>query len=169
MARQINFYSWPGEVHQLQDWLISQGVLFVKQPIHSTERFFDTVNSAPDKDQEWSKIYLTQEAFLKNIFFSYNEFRKHYFLEERQSWALEFSRPDSSIKYGISRCRFFYDTSYYDEKGLFVHKDEVFLKWAEKLVKRFKKEFLVKFKTPQADYATRGFIKEYNESVKLSL
>ena len=167
-SKQLNFYSLPSEVSHFQKWLIDQGVLFIEQPIANPEKIFDTTNSIPNRNNEWSKMYLTSQEYTDQIFLNLHDKSGLFYVDELKSLVIEFSRPELDTQGRLPRCRIYFIYGAYVGET-FYEKDAEFVIWANKLMKNFKKNFLVTFVTPQANYATKNFAEYYDESIKLTI
>lgn len=91
--------------------------------------------------------------------FGYLENRKEFYIDIDKSNCIVFSvggfYPYSDKE--LHRSRFYFVTKYY-EGGELVEKDEEFLTWADDVLKKFRKQVLIKAKELSDYYVTANFI-----------
>ena len=105
------------------------------------------------------QVCVGKEGRTTFLSFNYLENRNEFYIDIGKSNCIEFSvggfYPYSDKE--LHRSRFYFATKFY-EGGELVEKDEEFLTWADAVLKKFKKQFLMKAKELSNDYATANFI-----------
>lgn len=159
-SKQINFFAVPEDLKQFEIFFKQREIYTIKLPVYNPEDFLSQDNiSVMANNKEWTKVYLTKKSFLENIIIQKIEEQNYYLFDEVKSNMLEFRRPLPNPFTHLMGCsRFYYITSYWDSTGIKRGKDPEFVAWADKLVKEFKKEFLIKEKADKYSYYTKGIL-----------
>jgi hypothetical protein len=158
-SKQINFFAVPEDLQQFEIFFKQREIYTIKLPVYNPEDFLSQDDiSLMANEKEWEKVYLTKKSFLENIVIKKIE-EQNYLFDEEKSNVLEFDRPQPDpFTHLMKGSRFYYITSYFDSTGKKKDKDPEFVAWADKLVKEFKKEFLIKEKADKYNYYTKGIL-----------
>ena len=156
MSSQVNFYALPEDRPAFKQWLEEREILV----IGSRTKNINPIPFCDINDSDNWQVYLLLKKWLPEIKYEYTSKSNCFFLESFGNQTVEFSLPHF-LGDKLMRCRLYYKKGFFIETGEWVDFDEDFLKWAAKLFRDFKKNFLVKYETRQADYATRLFIEQY--------
>ena len=141
-SKQLNFFIVPSDYGAINKF-------FEKNEI---KLFWDkALNGARKNDKE---ILGSNDVF--QIFLSQDEFSKHIYTRDTDSgikyyyivssYLVEFSIGGfyPYDKSALQRARFYYIQDFYED-GNSIAKSEIFINWAENVIKEFKSTFLVKY------------------------
>ena len=131
---------WPA----INAFLAEEDVEFIPQPILDIGHPF-TSDMSVEKEKEFSQMYITQKTFDSHICFKYLENQKYYMVDDLRSKVIQFDRGGihSRTPDVLDRGRLYFATSYYDEVGNIVEREDDFIAWAARIFKKFRR-FLVK-------------------------
>ena len=156
MSSQVNFYALPEDRPAFKQWLEEREILVIEERTKNINPIpFLDINDSDNR-----QVYLLLKKWLPEIKYKYISELNCFFLESFGNQAVEFSLP-WILEQELMQCRLYYQKGDFNKAGQWVDFDEDFLKWAAKLFRDFKKNFLVKYETRQSDYATRLFIEQY--------
>jgi hypothetical protein len=146
MSKHLYFFMSPQELPEMQTWLIERDVVFLRPCCKDQQEM--VLDSLLDFDSTygWSTVYFTPRKWLPAVVGRLVANGRHY-VNFDDSPLVEFGRPviqaDAPL---LARSRLYAQTPKTPEFNEFVSKTYA----------AFKKQFLVKYPTAQADFATRG-------------
>ncbi|MDJ1482701.1 hypothetical protein QNI16_19530 [Cytophagaceae bacterium YF14B1] len=159
-SKQLNFYLLPEELFLINEWLKKNNIYIIRNPIDSLDELYVENLNLYKPEAKARQVYLQLERFSQCIVTRYSEKVNKYFVDGDKSCVIEFSMPvfPDPNQIILSRSRLYCCSRYYDDNVL-ITKDSDFLDWINKFYNSFKKEFLVKYESDQADWASEKVIK----------
>ena len=157
MSSQVNFYALPEDRPAFKQWLEEREILVIGKRTKNINPIpFLDINDSDNR-----QVYLLLKKWLPEIKYKYISELNCFFLESFGNQAVEFSLP-WILEQELMQCRLYYKKGFFIETGDWVDFDEDFLKWAAKLFRDFKKEFLIRFENRgYKNYATREFLRKF--------
>lgn len=155
-SKQINFFLAPEDLPKVIALINENGGGIYKMQAGTKEptRYNLLIN-----EESIIQVCVCKDGRTTNLSYVYLENRKEFYIEIGKSNCIEFSvggfYPYSDKE--LHRSRFYFVTKYYEGDEL-VKKDEEFLTWADDVLKKFKKQFLMKAKELSNAYVTKNFI-----------
>lgn len=170
-SKQLNFYVLPQDLENVQSFLVANDILLIKEPVVSSSGsiFTDSVVN-PYPAPGTFKYYLVFKKYSSEVKLEWIENQQYYVVDYCRSPIVEFARGyfvPGTKDVELTRARLYFVVAYYENNKL-IRKDTEFVKEATKLINKFKKQFLVKHKSFQADWSSPSVIKWLEqENVKL--
>jgi hypothetical protein len=156
-SKQINFFLAPEDFPKVITFINENGGTIYKRHADTKDkpvRYNHLIN-----EESIYQVCVCKEGRTKILSFEYLEERKDFYIEIGKSNCMEFSfggfYPYSDKE--LHRSRFYFVTKFYEGDEL-VKKDEEFLTWADEVLKKFRKQFLMKAKDLSNAYVTVNFI-----------
>jgi len=139
-SRQTNFYMLPEEFIEVQKFCEERNCVFILLPVKDKSKVFsDTLTGG-----YFRTIYLVHREFTKDIYLNWIDQQNYYLVDDRRSLVIEFVMGSiDKEKNKFERSRLYYIKAYWEDDVL-VSKDLEFIKWAESIMRQFKKQFLKK-------------------------
>ena len=166
MSRQINFYILPADLKAIEMFFNQNGVVFVPSRVYDENNIFTTSLVEPYFTPATYLHYLALKDDLLKIRLNWIERQKYFVVDDYISPVIEFKTgfflPDSQCK-ELSRGRLYFKTDYYSDQQL-VHKEAAFVRWGISLLNKFKRQFLVKYESQQANLVSPSVIKWLEQS-----
>jgi hypothetical protein len=152
-SKQLNFFIVPEDRYVIDAFLKANDCVSIRNNVKDPT--IDLIDHLGEK--ETSQFFLSKEDFKEEIFFNQVEEENYYYVDVLQSLAIEFDIGGlySDGRQVLHRSRFYCITSY-NENGKIVNKDEAFVKWMNRIFKRFQANFL----TRREDYMDYYFSKK---------
>ncbi|MCU0353627.1 MAG: hypothetical protein MUD08_07820 [Cytophagales bacterium] len=158
-STQINFYILPSDMNAISSWIEEKGISVVGEQMENASNLHFATKNFLEPERKFNTAYLCNGKFPGSLFARYNSMAGKCFFDVDLSLLIEFSMPafiDSDQK-NLKRSRFYCVTSYYEGEAR-VRKNADFLRWVGKFYREFKKKFLVKYESAQADWASPSAI-----------
>ncbi|MCU6769423.1 hypothetical protein OCV73_10785 [Barnesiella propionica] len=157
MSSQINFYALPEDRPAFKQWLEEREILV----IGSRTKNINPIPFLDIADEENWQVHLLLKKWLPVLHFRYEKDLNCFFLKNYGNQTVEFNLPHF-LGDKLMQCRLYYQKGDFNKAGQWVDFDEDFLKWAAKLFRDFKKEFLIRFENRgYKNYATREFLRKF--------
>ncbi|MBC7904821.1 MAG: hypothetical protein H7Y27_15450 [Gemmatimonadaceae bacterium] len=139
-STQLNFFIVPDDLPEINDFLKSKGILFVKLPILPGGKVFadDIMIRTPEENP---KTYLAGKKFEKKLRLWQNDEKSPLDVDVVRSYVIEFNRGGFSPEGILQRGKFFALYTF-DDNGKILRKESEFKIWVEAVYSSFKKEFL---------------------------
>jgi hydroxymethylpyrimidine pyrophosphatase-like HAD family hydrolase len=156
-SKQINFFLAPEDLPKVITFINENGGVIYKR--HADTKDKPVKYNLLINEESIIQVCVCKEEYTAFLSFEYLQNRKEFYIEIGKSNCIEFSfggfYPYSDKE--LHRSRFYFVTKYYEGDEL-VKKDEEFLAWADDVLKKFKKQFLIKAKELSDYYVTANFI-----------
>lgn len=141
-SRQFSFYMTQQDHAELEgcirdqvDWTPLAGVTGDSRPHVLNTTIVSKMG------QERLGIYLCQPARVDDVVLSQVAGQSDRFVEALRSPVIEFDRCYQSLD-SLRLGRLYYVTSYFDDSGALISKDQGFLEWADRIFKAFRKHLV---------------------------
>ena len=142
-SKQLNFFLSPGDLIEVKKFLKEEDCLILKRNSEKST-FFNEYDIEKNLENIF-QVCLCKDEYKNKIFHEYIESTNSYYVDIVKSNCIEFSiggfYPYSDKE--LHRSRFYFVCEYFKD-GELVKKSPEFIDWANSLMKKFKKHFLVK-------------------------
>lgn len=156
-SKQVNFFLAPEDLPRVIAFINENGGVIYKRDANTKDKpvSYDLLLN----EESIIQVCFCKEGQETLLSFVYLEKRNEFYINTDESNCIEFSiggfYPYSDKE--LHRSRFYFVTKYYEGDEL-VGKDEEFLTWADNILKKFKKQVLIKSKELSGNYVTEKFI-----------
>ncbi|MBX2925100.1 MAG: hypothetical protein KF746_23060 [Chitinophagaceae bacterium] len=155
---QTNFFILPYELKSIDAFFKANRCLLIKKDVPKEPALLDIdISSSKEKVLQ---VYITKEQFKNNIHFKYLQSKDYYYVDVLSSHAIEFSLggfyPFNDKE--LNRSRLYVTTEFYEDRQL-VKKNADFVNWARRVVRDFKKKFLIKSPISLNNYLSEECLK----------
>lgn len=143
-SKQINFFIMPSDVSEINSFLKEMGCLFVKSNVIAPAAAF--IDNIETESKITKQYYLCPLQYKNDVVFKQVKDEHCFYVDINASNVIEFDIGglyDNDEQ--LHRSRLYYVTAYYDKTSKLTSKENVFVKWADKLAAEFKKRFLKKY------------------------
>lgn len=146
-SRQINFFIYPTELDKVFNYFSRNDIVIIKRRTTSPEIIPTMVRFDSNEilNKTGAQFYLTRKSDVENRSLRWNYLNEElgYSIDMFSSYCIEFS-VGNIFSSALKSSRLYVIKKYFSDDEILIKKDDRFCKWADDVIKQFKKEFLRK-------------------------
>ncbi|MGX5819686.1 hypothetical protein ACWKWU_15925 [Chitinophaga lutea] len=140
-SKQINFFITNDDLLSVVNFFKNNDCILVQNEVDKVNNNYDDIDRILARGKKAFQVYLTHPGVSDIV--NYRQFEEnHYYVDIVRSNVLEFGFG-GMYENDLRRSRFYFVTSFFQDADS-IKKTPDFTKWADSLMKRFRKEFLIK-------------------------
>jgi len=139
MSKQVTFYLLPDDITLFEAELKAmEDVVFIAEPMYENKLLI--VDTLLPQKNEWRSVSLARKDYLDRVYLKHIDTQNYWLIEDLKSEVIEFSRCylDGNT---LRRGRLYTITGYYNEVSEWKERDPEFIKWVDRIYRKFKKTF----------------------------